>query len=102
MYSSFWCVRGQTFPTRPACQRLAYDQYGNLSTAASAIGEAFRYTGRRFDLETGIVLLPSSRYYSPLLGRFLQTDPVRYKDDLNLYTYVGNDPLDKTDPTGTE
>jgi len=23
-----------------------------------------------------------------------------YKDDVNLYAYVGNDPLDRTDPTG--
>ena len=32
--------------------------------------------------------------------RFLQTEPVGYADDLNLYAYVGNDPLDKTDPSG--
>jgi uncharacterized protein RhaS with RHS repeats len=38
--------------------------------------------------------------YSPTLGRFLQTDPVGYADDLNWYAYVGNDPINLSDPTG--
>ncbi|WP_229014247.1 RHS repeat-associated core domain-containing protein [Paraburkholderia gardini] len=41
-----------------------------------------------------------ARFYSPALGRFLQTDPVGTADDLNLYAYVGNNPVNYTDPTG--
>jgi uncharacterized protein RhaS with RHS repeats len=41
-----------------------------------------------------------ARFYSPQTGRFLQTDPVGYKDDINLYAYVNNDPVDRTDPRG--
>lgn len=34
------------------------------------------------------------------MGCFLQTDPVVYEDDLNLFAYVRNDPLNCTDPKG--
>lgn len=80
-------------------QRLSYDEYGKLSQGSAISGQPYRYTGRRFDAETGLYYY-RARYYSPDLGRFLSADPIGYKDDQNLYTYAKNDPVSFFDPNG--
>ncbi len=92
----------------PAEGPYTYDAYGNCFTSAgascttlAATTVPFRFTGQRFDAETNLYYY-KARYYCVTIGRFCETDPAGYAPDVNWYVYVGNDPTNKSDPSGED
>lgn len=99
-------------------ERYFYDAYGTpsftdgsgtVSRLQSQFGISHLFTGQRWDANLGDPNDPvtpglydlRNRYYHPVLGRFLQPDPIGFAGDrINIYRYCGNNPANKTDPSG--
>jgi RHS repeat-associated protein len=74
--------------------------YGPFGEPGAGNVLTYQFGGYRLDTETGLYYV-KARYYSPTWGRFLQTDPIGLAGGRNLYAYVGNDPINRSDPKGT-
>jgi RHS repeat-associated protein len=73
--------------------------YGPYGEPQSWSGSRFRYTGQIAIPEAQLYHY-RARAYDPVMGRFLQTDPIGYDDGPNVYAYVVGDPVNLTDPSG--
>ena len=76
-----------------------YDVFGGADTYGST-GNPYFFIARRRDTETELIYC-RARMYAIKPGRFIQPDPLRYTDGLNLYCYVHNSPINHIDNLGT-
>ena len=81
-----------------------YYPYGGTSlmwgrSRTSAMLKEYRYSGKERDEATGLYYY-GARYYAPWLCRWLNPDPAWVVDGLNLFAFVGDDPLNNRDPDG--
>jgi len=82
------------------CSTFGQSSYQNNSSAYQVSN---RYTGQICDDETGLYYY-NARYYDPQLGRFIEPDTMvpgaSDSQNLNRYSYVNNNPINQTDPSG--
>ena len=74
-----------------------FDAWGNRTTGSGTI-PPYGYTGREYDATC--LTYYRARYYDPSVGRFTQRDPIGLRGGINAYVYVGDNPVNYTDPSG--
>ncbi len=89
-------------------ERYGYDAFGSSHVmdasfaprASSSYGWEVRFACYSLDLESNFYHV-RFRYLHPMLGRWLSRDPIGESGGINLYAYVGNNPVQYLDPLGT-
>ena len=77
-----------------------YSPWGEVTkTGGTGVESDFLYTGHYFH-EASDLHLTLYRAYNPELGMWLSRDPIAENGGINLYAYVGNNPINYWDPYG--
>jgi RHS repeat-associated protein len=94
-------IRDIVDPSGNELDHIVYGSFGNIvSQTNSANADRFLFAGMQFDLATGLYY-DHSRSYMSATGTFARPDTAGFAaGDSNLYRYVGNNPMGRTDPTG--
>jgi RHS repeat-associated protein len=92
-------IREMTSSTGGLVARYDYDPYGRRTLVSGTDLADFGFTGFYYDQATGLNLT-RFRFYDANLGRWLNRDPAGEDGGINLYAYVGNNPINWIDPFG--
>jgi RHS repeat-associated protein len=81
--------------------KYAYTPFGALVSSDETVSNPFRYVGKFgvMDDENGLFYM-RARYYDPEVGRFTTKDPIGFNGGVNLFEYVGSNPVSLIDPEG--
>ena len=96
-----------TSSTGTPVESYIYDVYGTPAIengsgtviAGTAYGNRFLFTGREYLPDVNLYDY-RNRMYSPQWGRWLSRDPISEKGGINIYCYVGDNPINSEDPLG--
>jgi len=82
---------------------MEYLPYGEVKLRVGTDPVQNTFTGQKEDIESGLMFY-NARYYDPKIGRFIQADSIvpnaTDPQEFNRYSYVNNNPIKFTDPSG--
>ena len=88
--------------TGEVVQRMDYDEFGRVLVDTNPGFQPFGFAGGLYDPDTGFVRF-GVRDYDARTGRWTSKDPTRFNGrQASLYTYVGNDPVNRVDSSGLQ
>jgi RHS repeat-associated protein len=96
-------ITAMTDSSGNAVAKYLYDPFGNLLGMWGTLADknTYRFSSKDYDSRLGLYYY-GYRYYIPNFNRWLNRDPIEEEGGLNLYGYVGNDPVNEIDPLGLD
>ncbi len=85
--------------TQTVVASYRYDVFGKLLKKTGTLDQPYRFSTKQYDEQTGLYNF-GYRSDSATIGRWLTRDPLGEAGGINLYGFVGNNPVNFVDPLG--